>query len=290
MVATNVMKPPNVQYLVILGSTGLIGSKILMEFQKNGYEILTPNRDQIQNPNSIYAELSNKNVVVVNALANGNLENMDESKYVNYDLPRNQYELIFNRVDKLKWIQLSSYFSEYMRVYGKHKNSYAMYKDHFSNFLQSQSNIDKVNVIDYELPHIYSSQERANRMMSTLARNLLENKPITLSDCEQIIPVLKLDSAIDMVSKDLLHDLQNIRVGYTRIQVPAQLVCKLRYIVEEFIEVFGTNKAHLIGMDSKFNRNNEFYELIWPLVEDRLQLKPKDIALDYFTDFALKGA
>ena len=115
------------------------------------------------------------------------------------------------------------------------------------------------------LPHIVSPTERKGRLLRELALHLYQGNTFEVSECEQIIPLLRLQSLVDFIDSIIRSNSQRYE-EYQRIKVPAEYSGRIRELVDSFIEVFSL--PNLVRFDPQKNRRNEFSSLEWPLVSN----------------------
>lgn len=249
--------------IVLLGSDSYIAQAISKSSLKNDYELFFANRKVIEeeSTNFWFEVNSCSSLTIVNCIGNRNLENENESLESNYHVPIK----ILSRIRSInfQWIQLSSYFSEFKSIYGIDKNAYSYSKDLFSSELLSFSASKSFSVHDLVLPHIVSPTERNGRLLRELAVHLHEGNTFEVSECEQIIPLLRLQSLVDFIDSIIRSNPQKYE-EYQRIKVPAEYSGRIKELVHTFIEVFSL--PNLVKFDPQKNRSNEFSSLEWPIV------------------------
>ena len=249
--------------VILLGSSGYIGKQIAKNLYNKTGKLILPVRENYQDINYFDCLPQDMDIVVVNCLASKSFSSLIESEYVNYELPLSVLSKLENR--NLTWIQLSSYYSKFKVIYGTDMNNYSLFKDKFSEKLKVNSNRSTLKVIDLVLPHIASPIENENRFFRSLSINLLQNSEFRASLCNQIIPLLSLSKFLISINYYLGLNSQQLDL-YNRIEMPAEYVGRLDYVVEVFMRFFNS-KSEII-YDKNLNRNKEFYQLDWPIIEN----------------------
>jgi hypothetical protein len=249
--------------VLLLGSSGYIGRQIANNLSNKTSHLTLPVRKNYQEINFFDDLPENMDITVINCLASNSFSSLTESEYANYKLPLTVLTKLENR--NLTWIQLSSYYSKFKLIYGTDMNNYSLFKDKFSEKLKIESNRSTLKVIDLVLPHIASPMENENRFLRSLSINLLQNSQFRTSLCNQIIPLLSLSKFLISINSYL--DLNSEQLdSYDRIEMPAEFVGRLDYVVEVFMSFFNS-KSEII-YDKNLNRKKEFYQLDWPIIEN----------------------
>jgi hypothetical protein len=248
--------------VILLGSTGYIGKQIAKILHNKTGKLILPIRENYQDRECFNFLSKNLDIVVVNCLASNSFSSISESRYANYELPLTVLDSLKNR--NINWIQLSSYYSKFKEIYGIDMNNYSLFKDKFSEKLKIDSNRNTLKVTDLVLPHIASPLEKENRFLKSLSINLLQHREFRASLCDQIIPILSLNTFLKSFGSYIKLNSQQIE-SYNRIEVPAEYVGKLDFVVQVFVRVFKSTSE--ITYDKNFNRNKEFYQLNWPTIE-----------------------
>lgn len=264
--------------IVLLGSDSYIAQAISNCSLKNDYQLFLADRNVMEgeSTNFWFEVNSCSSLTIINCVGNRNLENKDESLESNFHVPRKILTKI--RSVNFHWVQLSSYYSDYKSIYGVDKNAYSYSKDLFSSELLSVSKSKLFSVSDLVLPHIVSPTERKGRLLRELALHLHEGNTFEVSECEQFIPILRLQSLVDFMNPIIRSNSQRYE-EYQRIKVPAEYLGKLKELVETFIEVF--SRSNLVSFDPKKNRRNEFSSLEWPVVSNPSKEILFEIAREY---------
>ena len=223
--------------IVLLGSDSFIAQAIAKSSLRNDYQLFLANRNVIEreSTNFWFEVNSCSSLTLINCIGNRNLENKNESLKSNYHVPVKILNKI--RSANFHWVQLSSYFSEFKSMYGVDKNAYSYSKDLFSSELLSTSRSKLFSVSDLVLPHIVSPTERKGRLLRELALHLYQGNTFEVSECEQIIPLLRLQSLVDFIDSIIRSNSQR-HEEYQRIKVPAEYSGRIRELVDSFIEVF----------------------------------------------------
>jgi hypothetical protein len=264
--------------IVLLGSDSFIAQAISKSSLRNDYQLFLANRNVLEreSTNFWFEVNSCSSLTLINCIGNRNLENKNESLKSNYEVPVKILNKI--RSANFHWVQLSSYFSEFKSMYGVDKNAYSYSKDLFSSELLSTSRSKLFSVSDLVLPHIVSPTERKGRLLRELALHLYQGNTFEVSECEQIIPLLRLQSLVDFIDSIIRSNSQRYE-EYQRIKVPAEYSGRIRELVDSFIEVFSL--PNLVRFDPQKNRRNEFSSLEWPLVSNPSKEILFEIAREY---------
>ena len=264
--------------IVLLGSDSYIAQALSKSSLKNDYQLYLASRKVIEEePTNFWSEVNScSTLTIVNCIGNRNLEDENESLESNYHVPIKILNKI--RFMNFHWIQLSSYFSEFKSIYGIDKNAYSYSKDLFSSELLSVSRNKLFSVSDLVLPHIVSPTERKGRLLRELAVHLHQGRTFEVSECEQIIPLLRLQSLVDFMDP-LIRSNSQKHEEYQRIKVPAEYSGRIKELVHTFMEVFPLQS--LVRFDPQKNRRNEFSSLEWPMVMNPSKEILYEIAKEY---------
>ena len=264
--------------IVLLGSDSYIAQAISKSSLKNDYQLFLADRNVIEGESTnFWFEVNGcSSLTIINCIGNRNLENKNESLESNYHVPIK----ILTKISAVNfhWVQLSSYFSDFKSIYGVDKNAYSYSKDLFSSELLSISRSKLFSVSDLVLPHIVSPTERKGRLFRELALHLHKGVTFEVSECEQIIPLLRLQSLVDFMDPIIRSNSQRYE-EYQRIKVPAEYSGRIKELVDTFIEVFSF--PNLVRFDPQKNRRNEFSSLEWPVVSNPSKEILFEIAREY---------
>ena len=264
--------------IVLLGSDSYIAQAISKSSLKSDYALFFANRKVLEGESTkFWFEVNScSSLTIINCIGNRNLENKNESLESNYHVPIK----ILNKIElgSFHWVQLSSYFSEFKSFYGIDKNAYSYSKDLFSAELLRVSRSKLFSVSDLVLPHIVSPTERKGRLLRELAVHLHEGSKFEVSECQQVIPLLRLQSLVDFMDSIIRSNSQGY-VEYQRIRVPAEYSGRIKEMVDTFIEVF--SHPNLVRFNPQKNRRNEFSSLEWPMVSNPSNEILFEIAREY---------
>jgi nucleoside-diphosphate-sugar epimerase len=231
--------------LVILGSTGFIGSALQRIFPQ-AIQINRKNIDFI-----LKEGLLEKDLTLINCISNSLDKCETKIHSDNYLTPLEVSE----KLNVVKWIQLSSYYSEYRNVYGVDFNYYSKAKDLFSMHLRANSSFQTLDLV---LPHIYWPTEKQERFFSACYRAYYENTEMIIASLNQQIPILSREKLIDYISNAVKSNQESI---YSRIKVEAETIVYMQELEQVLIEIMG---GGLKFKNSLVQERRYFHELDWP--------------------------
>jgi hypothetical protein len=231
--------------LVILGSSGFIGSAL----QRIHPQAIKINR---KNLNLVLEKgLKERDLTVINCISSVTEKFQAEVYRDNYLTPLE----VTKKLNVTKWIQLSSYYSEFRNVYGVDFNCYSKSKDLFSAHLGGNSSFQTVDLV---LPHIYWPTERQERFFSACYRASSEDSKITIASINQLIPILSLEKVIDHITDALNF---NHEGHYKRIKVEAETIVHMQEFEQVLIEFMGGGPYF---KTSVVQERRFFHEIDWP--------------------------
>jgi nucleoside-diphosphate-sugar epimerase len=231
--------------LVILGSSGFIGSAL----QRIHPQAIKINR---KNLNLVLEKgLMERDLTVINCISSVSEKLQAKVHADNYLTPLE----VAKKLNVTKWIQLSSYYSEYRNVYGVDFNYYSKAKDLFSAHLSGNSSFQTVDLV---LPHIYWPSEKQERFFSACYRASRENSEITIASINQLIPILSRENVIDRITHALNF---NHEGQYKRIKVEAETIVYMRELEQVLIEIIGGGPYF---KNSLVQERRYFHEIDWP--------------------------
>jgi len=231
--------------LVILGSTGFIGAAL----QKIFPQAIQVNRKNID---SVLRErLFERDLTIVNCISSVSEKYEAKVKADNYLTPLE----VAKKLNVVKWIQLSSYYSEYRNVYGEDFNGYSKAKDLFSAYLAANASFQTLDLV---LPHIYWPTEKKERFFSACYRASYENSAMIIASMDQLIPILSREKVIDRITFALNSNQEG---NYKRIKVEAETIVYMRELEQVLIDIVGGGPKfkHSLVQERRF-----FHELDWP--------------------------
>lgn len=230
--------------IVILGSAGFIGAA-LRGVLPHAINIDRKNIDEVLKQGLLETE-----VTVINCLSK--VDELEENVHTaNYSIPLQ----ISQRIDVSKWVQLSSYYSEYRSIHGVDFNSYSKSKDLFSKYLEQN---ESFVTIDLVLPHIYWPTENRKRFVSACyfaARNKISLK---VADLNQKVPLLSREKLLQTILDAVNSENQS---NYNRKKVSAETMALITELGKVLFEITGWAPRFYSDpyQDSRF-----FSVLDWP--------------------------
>jgi hypothetical protein len=162
---------------------------------------------------------------------------------------------VAKKLNVVKWIQLSSYYSEYRNVYGADFNGYSKAKDLFSAYLATNVSFQTLDLV---LPHIYWPTEKQERFFSACYRASYENSAMIIASLDQLIPILSREKVIDRIT-DAINS--NLEGNYKRIKVEAETIVDMQEFEQVLIDIIGSGPKfkHSLVQERRF-----FQKLDWP--------------------------
>lgn len=230
---------------VILGSSGFVGAELQKEFP-DAVKINRRNINEI-----LKTGIPDKELIVINCISNTNGDSEASVYRDNFSIPLE----IANKLDIAKWIQLSSYYSEFKIINGVDFNTYSKSKDLFSSYLASNLGF---KTLDLVLPHIYWPTENRERFLSACFLASVEKSELTIASLNQVIPVLSRKKAIDQIKE---ASFSNHRENYIRTKVESETnayISEIEYVLTEITGNFPRFKESLEP------RRKYFHDIAWP--------------------------
>jgi nucleoside-diphosphate-sugar epimerase len=187
--------------VLVLGASGFIG-KHLLNYLDVGFEV-RPLRHRSQNLVSLLEEWVPD--VVINCSASTNYANFSDSVEANLLYQMNFLRLIWQRRGTpFKWIQLGSYY-ELQIEFGRNDN-YSLHKALCRTLLEQAHCEGMIGLTTVFLPHVFGSDERPDRIISSLIGQLNKGEEVTISSGEQFLPILAVEDACQAISKSIEND------------------------------------------------------------------------------------
>ena len=231
--------------LVILGSSGFIGSALQRIFPQ-AMQINRKNIDFVLKEGLLETDLT-----LINCISSVSEKHEAKVHADNYLIPLE----VAKKLNVVKWIQLSSYYSEYQNVYGVDFNCYSKAKDLFSAYLAANSSFQTLDLV---LPHIYWPTEKQERFFSACYRASYENSTMIIASLNQLIPILSREKVIDRIT----HALNSNQEGYyQRIKVEAETIVYMGELEQVLIEIIGGGPKF---KNSFVEERRFFHKLDWP--------------------------
>lgn len=230
---------------VILGSSGFVGAALQRDFP----DAIKVNRGNLKG--ILKDGIPEKNLTVINCISNAKSDSEASTYSDNYSIP---FE-ISEKLDIAKWIQLSSYYSEYRVINGIDFNTYSASKDFFSSFLASNSRFQTLDLI---LPHIYWPTESRERFLSACYTASLEKSELIIASMNQVIPILSQREAVNYikVASNLDH-----KEDYIRTKVESEVNVYMNEIEYVLTEMMGNAPKFKESLGQK---RKYFHDIDWP--------------------------
>lgn len=187
--------------VLILGASGFIG-KHLPNYIDEGYEVRTLSH-RSQNLVSLLQEWLPD--VVINCSASRNDAKFSDSVEANLLYQMNCLRLISKQKNApFKWVQLGSYY-ELQIEFGRN-DDYSIHKAMCRTLLEQARSEGIIDLTTVFLPHVFGSDERSDRIISSLTSQLNKGKEVTISSGEQFLPILAVEDACRAISKAIKTD------------------------------------------------------------------------------------
>ena len=251
--------------IIILGSSGFIGSNLLKVLQDIPQNILIYDRDKHSvksiNDDSFVAlkkflTTQTDELVVVNLLAIwGNYSN-DEIFRANFEVPNAIRNEVMKYSKNFVWIQISSYFQFYEMIFGIDKDYYSFCKRMFSEHIK-HTTTPNMKSSDLYLPHVYGPGDKKDRIIPTLL-DARDDVVLELSSGNQIIPILNVTDCV-LAIKEFILEVKTIPT-YSQFYVQDYEQLTLKQISKI---ILAKKVNHLnVTFNEKKERKNEFYDAI----------------------------
>lgn len=184
--------------ILILGSSGFIGRKLMEKLLADNISLLVYDRLDVDMENKVLEYCPS---VVINCAASKGSADFEDSFEANIAFPLRVLKLMDRLNHRISWIQLSSYFELQIR-YGR-ADAYTFHKATIGQILQGNfKEICDVKLLF--LPHIVDIDAKPHSLFLNLNKAYSGSR-ITLSTSgEQYIPILHLDDAITAICSVLL--------------------------------------------------------------------------------------
>lgn len=245
--------------ILLLGSTGFIGSNLIKLLQNIDKEFAVIDRSlQIKffsgnskekKFNTNITEISDRKVTVIN-LAGSALGSKEQIYDSNVTFPlRILSEILSPDLNEIVWVQASSYFQNYFKTFGVHKDYYSQCKNEILEELTSldlQSTFFLRNLI---LPHIIGFNEPKHRLIPLLLKAKINKENIQLSSGKTIIPILDVQTLVNQIYETSVCEV----IGKVNSISPLQILS-----VEEIAKVILGVDIDLATFGGIPNRPNEF--------------------------------
>ncbi|WP_157147172.1 NAD-dependent epimerase/dehydratase family protein [Brachyspira pilosicoli] len=195
--------------IILVGSTGYLGSQLLEKLHKENHNILCVTRN-----NRFF---NTKNCVHINDdyfFDKLNLFNSDLFIYTACVYENNgvNYKDIFNTnflfpLDLLNRVKTKTFLYIGTSL-DKFTNQYSLSKHQFSEYGRYYSNMNDINFFNIKLESFYGKDEPNDRFMSNIINKLKNNEDINLTEGTQIRDFIYIDDVIDGIYKIIKSDLK----------------------------------------------------------------------------------
>lgn len=186
------------QKVLVLGASGFIG-KHLLNYLDTGFEVRKL-RHREENLVSLLEDWHPD--VVINCSASTNYANFSDSVEANILYQMNCLRLIWQRRGApFKWVQLGSYY-ELQIEFGR-KDNYSLHKALCRTLLEQASQEGMIHLTTVFLPHVFGSNERPDRIVSSLILKLNRGEEANTSSGEQFLPILTVEDACRAIAKSI---------------------------------------------------------------------------------------
>lgn len=243
----------NKKSLLLLGSTGFLGSTVLKKLnsvQMSDWDIIlsqssTPGNTlifTIQDFGSLtsrnieaskLADYLGKDLVVINCASSRNSGNDESSKQGNFEFPKRVLQALLE-IDRLstRWIQIETFW-QYSKDAIPDPN-YVFWKNQFKEFLNKVPNNKKLTTDNLTLPHLVGPFDNPNRFLPKVFSKILRNEEVLINSPDEVFSMTDVrDVAEYLVSslniKHLEQDSQSLLFPFNEES--------LREIVNQFIKI-----------------------------------------------------
>lgn len=206
--------------ILITGGTGFIGSQIIRRLHKRGHnlQIVTrfPNKrdsserityidDSRETLRIAYSKQVNVTLHLATSYGRGN-NDYKSIETANIKFPMEVLQEAV-RAKSMYFINTDSYYTKHYLDF-PHLENYAKTKKQFYEMLKNESGIYGLNVVLY---HVYGREDSADKLIPSVVRALRdENKPITLSECNQCIDIIDVKKASEAFVR-IIENIDNIK-------------------------------------------------------------------------------
>lgn len=186
---------------LVLGASGYIG-RHLLKYLEGEYEVRTLSHRSQDLALLLEEWLPD---VVINCSASTNYANFSDSIEANLLYQMNCLRQISQRrKTPFRWVQLGSYY-ELQIEFGRNDN-YSLHKALCRTLLEQARSEGMIDLTTIFLPHVFGSDERPNRIISSLTWQLNNGEQVTISSGEQFLPILAVEDACRAISKSIETD------------------------------------------------------------------------------------
>lgn len=195
--------------IILVGSSGYLGSKLLKKLQKENHNILcvTRNANLFNKKNYVYIydeyffdklNLFNPDLFIYTACVyENNGVNYKDIFSANFLFPLD----LLNRVKTKTFLYIGTSLEKFT-------NQYSLSKYQFSEYGKYYSNISNINFFNIKLESFYGRDEPNDRFMSNIINKLKSNEDINLTEGTQIRDFIYIDDVIDGIYKIIKSDLK----------------------------------------------------------------------------------
>jgi nucleoside-diphosphate-sugar epimerase len=184
--------------ILLLGSSGFIGQKLVEKLRADNISLLVYNRLDVDIDDKV---LEYCPTAVINCAASKGNASFEDSFEANVAFPLRVLKTLSHLKHRTSWIQLSSYF-ELQINYGR-ADAYAFHKATIGQILQENfKEICDVKLLF--LPHIVNIDAKPNSLFSNLGKAYNGERITLTTSGEQFIPILHLDDTVTAICAVLL--------------------------------------------------------------------------------------
>lgn len=251
---------------LVLGGTGYIGRKIPLHFQ--GVQLDKHKPESLINMPQLDFEY------VINLAASKGNASESDSFAANYEYPKLILEKLSS--DKVKWIQVSSYYEQ--QIANGRKDYYSLHKSQFREHLEKYSKANsEFRFISVFLPHIFGEDENKSRLIPSL-KKLFQGEKVSFGDKLQQVPLLHVSDAVRAILIAMISNEEQINSLATPIY---------RGSLKELIQKL--NVPNDLLTNAVFSENNRGYERTEINYPEELSGFEPTYSLDDLIQFVKKG-
>jgi len=224
--------------LLILGSTGFLGSKVLDAFKNRNtiYKGFRTNFDNVELPDVTLNDLdvakienfieNNKVDFIIYALnsyfKDPTKRNLLEMEKVNFQFPKEILEILNRNKLSTQLLYFTSYFDD-VNV-PKESSGYALTKKMFTDYLKLNVHISNYKLL--KISDTFGTWDNRSKIFNFILKNILRQKKITLQNPKGVVNLIYVDRLMEK-TKDFLIDDNKFDHLLNKYSITTENLCKL---------------------------------------------------------------
>lgn len=262
--------------IILVGASGYLGNKLLIDMKNKGYNILclirkTTDINKINQYTNLYLYVEDKDfikklndfksdILIYSACAY-------ERNNIKYqDILEANFLLPIKLLIELKNLKTYIYIGTSL---GKYTNTYALSKSQMAEWGKYYSITNNINFFNILLENFYGKNEPNDRFLHCIIKKLKNNEDIDLTDGKQKRDFVYIEDVINALNLIMESNLK----GYIDIPIGSGKAISIRELVEYIKELL--NSKSNLNFGAVPSRNNEYSGISDLSILNKIGFQPK---------------